>query len=55
MSDQLHNIIQKSGMVAHAYNSSTQEAEIEDCHKFKVKLGYNVKPFLKNNNKNHEE
>lgn len=27
----------------------------EDCHKFKVKLGYIVRPSFKNNNKNHEE
>lgn len=27
MNEQLHNIIKKSGMVVHACNSSTQEAE----------------------------
>ena len=39
MNEQLHNIIKKSGKVAHAYNSSTQEAETGGLPQVQSKTG----------------
>jgi hypothetical protein len=36
----------KPGMLVHAYNSRTEESEVED-HEFKASMVYIVKPCLK--------
>lgn len=46
MHEQLHNTIQKSGMVAHAYNSSTQEAETGGLPQVQGKTGLHCETFL---------
>lgn len=35
-------------MVPHSYNTTTQDAEAGDCHKFKFRLGYSKTMFQSN-------